>query len=242
MACERSPFPWIHKNARLNHSPNNLSRYAGRADVVRRDITCSWARTVDPTEAPIELGDVKAQARITDDSSDALLDSYITTAVSACEDYMGRGLVTQTWQLTLHDFADVMPLPMAAPLQNDDEADPSTAVVVTYYDEDGTQQTLATTVYDVDTACRPGAVVLKPAQSWPTLQSTRLNGRVTITYVVGWEDVADIPQQIKHGLLMYVTYLDLDRDGMEPGANAARLAAERCWSDRVTWTAPQVCW
>jgi len=205
------------------------------------DIACNWTRTVDPAQEPIDIADAKAQARITDDASDGLIDGYIVAARQACEDYMGRALFTSTWRLVLEDFANVIPLPMASPLQNDSQADPSTAVVIQYYDTDGTQQTLATTVYDVDTASRPGRVVLKPNQTWPSVQSSRLHGRVTITYVAGWDDVADIPQLIKQGLLMYVTYLDLDRDGMEAGANAARIAAERCWSDRITWTPPRFC-
>jgi uncharacterized phiE125 gp8 family phage protein len=188
---------------------------------------------VEPTQEPIDIGDAKAQARITDDSSDALIDGYIVAARQACEDYMGRALFTSTWQLVLEDFANVIPLPMASPLQS--------VSSITYYDTDGTSQTLATSVYDVDTASRPGRVVLKPDQSWPSVQSARLHGRVTITYVAGWSDVGSIPQLIKQGLLMYVTYLDLDRDGLEQGAMAAKQAAERCWSDRITWTPPRNC-
>lgn len=198
------------------------------------DVACTWTRTVDPVEEPISLEEAKAQARVTDESSDGVFDGYIQTARQACEDYMGRGLFTQTWRMVLEDFADVIPLPMAAPLQS--------VSSITYYDVDGVSQTLSTSVYDTDTNSRPGCVVLKVNQSWPELQSGRLNGRVTITYVVGWTATGSIPQLIKHGLLMYVTYLDLDRDGMEAGAQAARRAAELCWADRVTWVPPQRCW
>jgi uncharacterized phiE125 gp8 family phage protein len=197
------------------------------------DIGCAWTLVTGPAVEPISLADAKAQARITDDNSNALLSSYIATAREAAEEYLGRGLYTQTWKLSLDWFANVMPLPMAAPL--------ASITSVKYYDEDGTLQTLATSYYDTDTVARPGAVVLKPDQSWPSVQSDRRNKRVEITYVVGWTAVSSIPEQIKQGIRLYVTYLDLDRDGMEENALKAREAAQRCWSDRVYWTAPEWC-
>jgi hypothetical protein len=187
------------------------------------EVGCAWTRTVEPVLSAVSLEDVKAHARITDDASNNVLDAYIATATQEAEAYMGRGILTQTWKLVLEGFANIIPLPMAAPLQNDSGASPSTAVVVQYYDADGTLQTLATTVYDVDTVSRPGRVVLKPDQSWPSLQHSRLNGRVGI----------------KQGIRQYVTFLDLDRDGLEARGNDAKLAAERCWSDRIWWTAPE---
>jgi uncharacterized phiE125 gp8 family phage protein len=203
------------------------------------EVGCAWTRTVEPVLSAVSLEDVKAHARITDDASNNVLDAYIATATQEAEAFMGRGILTQTWKLVLEGFANIIPLPMAAPLQNDSGASPSTAVVVQYYDADGTLQTLATTVYDVDTVSRPGRVVLKPDQSWPSLQHSRLNGRVVITYVVGWTTADAVPERIKQGIRQYVTFLDVDRDGLEARANDAKLAAERCWSDRIWWTAPE---
>lgn len=197
------------------------------------EIVCDWVLVTGPSSEPITLTEAKAQARITDDNSNALLLSYIKAAREAGEHYMGRGFFTQSWKLTLSDWASVIPLPMAAPL--------ASITSVKYYDEDGTLQTLATTVYGTDTVARPGAVVLKPEQSWPSLQSDLKSGRIEITYVVGWTSTSLIPESIKQGIRMYVTYLDLDRDGMEIRAESARQAAERCWSDRVWWTPPRWC-
>jgi uncharacterized phiE125 gp8 family phage protein len=209
---------------------------------VSRSIETAWTLTTGPALSVVELDDIKAHARITDNTSDALLDRYIASATEEAELYLGRGLLTQTWTLQLSDFADVLPLPMAAPLQNDSQADPSTAPVITYYDTDGTLQTLATTVYDVDIGTRPGQITLTDGQSWPSLQSGRLTARVFIVYVVGWTSAESVPERIKQGIRQFVTYLDLDRDGMEIRALEARMAAERCWSDRVTWTPPRCGW
>lgn len=198
------------------------------------EIGCVWTVTTAPTLEPISLDEAKRQARITDTDSDAILESYIATAREACEAYTNRGLLTQTVKAVYDDFAHVMPLPLAAPLQS--------VTSVKYYDSDGTLQTLATSVYDTDTVVRPGAVVLKVNQTWPALQGDRRNGRVEIIYVVGWTSALLVPEQIKQGIRMYVTYLDLDRDGMEVGAQNARLAAERCWADRIHWTPPRYGW
>jgi uncharacterized phiE125 gp8 family phage protein len=198
------------------------------------EIGCAWTVTVAPTLEPITLDEAKRQARITDTSSDAVLESYIATAREAAEAYMNRGILTQTVKAVFDDFANVMPLPLAAPLQSISH--------VKYYDNDGVIQTLAASVYDTDTVVRPGAVCLKVGQSWPALQGDRRNGRVEITYLVGWATAALVPEQIKQGIRMYVTYLDLDRDGMEVGAQNARMAAERCWSDRISWTPPRYGW
>ena len=190
----------------------------------------AWSLVTGPTAEPVTVDDVKKQARISDSSSDALLETYITTAREYAEAYMGRGILTQTWKLLLDDWANIIDLPMASPLQS--------VSYVKYYDMDNTQQTLATTYYDTDLVSRPGRVVLKYDQSWPSANTTRRNGAIEIAYVVGWTSADLVPQRIKQGIAQYVAYLDLDRDGMEVRALDALRAAERCWADRIFYTEP----
>lgn len=184
-----------------------------------------WVRTVAPVIDPITLQDVKDHARITQTQGDATTNHYIKAATEAAEQSMNRGLITQTWQLTLRWFADVMWLPMAAPLQ--------TVSTVKYYDVDGVLQTLASTYYEVDTTARPGRILRAANQSWPALQSGKLGGRVVITYVVGYTTAALVPERIKQGIRLYVSCMDSDRDGMDPNGSRGRDAAESCWNDKV---------
>jgi len=187
-----------------------------------------WIRTVAPVVPAVTLREVKDHARITQNNGDATLQRYINAATDAAEAYMNRGLMTQTWTLTLRWFADVIWLPMAAPLQNDPLAvGGSTAPVVKYYNTSGVLTTLASTYYDVDTVSRPGRLLRAANQSWPGLQSGKLGGRIVITYVVGWTDAALIPERIKQGIRMYVASLDCDREG------PSTVAAESCWNDVV---------
>jgi uncharacterized phiE125 gp8 family phage protein len=198
----------------------------------------SYTLVTGPTTEPVTIDEAKRQARILTDDSDDLIDGYIRAAREAAEQYLGYGLLTQTWRLVLDGFYDEMPLPMALQLQNNALASPSTAVVVTYYDADGALQTLSSSYYLVDQNSRPGRVVRAPSMSWPATQADRLTGSVFITYVVGWSDADEVPQRIKQGMLSYITYLELDRDGTEPGALAARSASESCWLDTLEWVPP----
>lgn len=197
------------------------------------EVGSRWILQTGPTKAAVTVAEAKAHLRVTDNASDDLIADYIATATEEAEQYLFRGLLTQTWKAVFDHFANELPLPMAAPLQS--------ITSVTYYDQDGTQQTLATTYYDTDTLSRPGKVVLKPDQTWPSVQSERRNGRVEVIYVVGWTSPELVPEKIKQGIRQYVAYLDLDRDGFAPEALQARQAAERCWSDRVFWSPPRWC-
>lgn len=197
-----------------------------------------WRCTTEPVSEPLTLAAAKQHARITHDTEDGLVLAYLMAARQAAEEYLGRGLLTQTWTATFDDFATELYLPMAAPLQNDPLASPSTAPVITYYDVNGTLQTLATSVYDVDVTSRPGKIALKAGQAWPALQSSRRAWRVSVAYVVGWTSAALVPERIKHGIRLSVAALDADRDGLAEEAARAQAAAFACWSDRVFWKDP----
>lgn len=203
-------------------------------------IRLAYTRTVAPILQPISLAEAKAQARIVHDNSNGVLLGYIKTATHEAEQFMARGLLTQTWQCWYPGFAESLWLPMAAPLQNDALASPSTVPIVQYYDGDGVLQTLATSYYTVDTMSRPGRIVRKANQSWPSTQSDRGAGSVLVTYVVGWSAANLIPESIRQGIRSYVTYLDADRDGLLDQADRARQAAENAWKD-VVYNIPLEC-
>ncbi len=191
----------------------------------------SWVLTVPPAVEPITLAEAKQHARILYDTDDAVIDRFIRAAREAAEEVMGRGLYTQTWQLSLSDFAEVMYLPMAAPLQS---------ATVQYYDANGTLQTLSSSIYTLDTSSRPGSVTRAANQVWPTLQADRTSPRIVITYLVGWTDISLIPERIKQGIRSYVAYMDCDREGLEENAGRALAAAHACWQDKVEWIEPQI--
>jgi len=190
----------------------------------------SWELVNGPTTEPITLLEAKQHARIRQDDDDAVIQRFITTAREQAEESLGRGLFTQTWQMTLNAFYTTIWLPRAAPLQS--------VTSIFYYDTTGTLQELATSVYDTDPSSRPARVVLKPNQTWPAVQATRLTPNVMIKYIIGWDATSKIPERIKQGIRMYVAYLDADREGLDD-ADKARKAAEACWTDCVHWIEPE---
>jgi uncharacterized phiE125 gp8 family phage protein len=197
----------------------------------------SWQLVTAPTIEPISLDEAKRHARIAS-GDDGLVQRYRVAARETAEQTLNRGLLTQTWQLVLDTWTPVIYLPRAAPLQNDANASPSTAPLVQYYATSGTLTTLSSTVYTVDTVSRPGRIALAPGQSWPSLQSLRQSGRILVTYVIGWTTAAAVPERIKQGIRMYVSYLDMNRDGFEALGDQARQAAAACWDDRIEWLDP----
>jgi hypothetical protein len=141
----------------------------------------SWTRTVEPSLDPIDTTEAKLHARIpsADTSNDTVILSYIRSATKAAEDYMARGLLTQTWKLVL-----------AIRSRRDVSADGRTAAVGHVGQVLRRQRRRCRrsrrSVYDVDTVSRPGRIALATNQTWPTTVASRLAGVVEITYVVGF--------------------------------------------------------
>lgn len=196
------------------------------------DIACEWSLVTAPVVEPLTIAEAKQHCRIFVDDDNALIASYITVARQGAEQYLNRAVPPQTWQAQLGGFADVIWLPMAAPLQS--------VSSVKYYDTAGVLQTLASTYYTVDTVSEPGRVVRAPNQSWPAVQSDRL-APVIITYVCGWATVQDIPELIKAGIRLAVEAQNAARGGADSAPSMK--AAEACWNGygQVFWRPPTLC-
>ncbi len=193
---------------------------------------CHWSLTTAPTIEPFTIQEAKDQIRSVQDHENGLVDAYIMAARQVCEEHLGRGLLTQSWTLNISDFVNTIPLPMAAPL--------ASVTHVKYYDTNGVQQTLATSVYTVDTTSRPGRIALAADQSWPAVQSLRKVTRIEIQYIVGWTSPESIPASIRQGMRMYIGMMDVNRDGLTVETKSAIDTIKAAfWTDRVFWIPPQ---
>lgn len=179
-----------------------------------------WALVTGPAQEPLTLDDAKLHARVTHNRENVLIDAYITASRQAFEQFASRAAFTQTWLASFSRFSEVLPLPMAAPLQS--------VTSVKYYDTDGTLQTLATSYYTVTTSTEPGQIERAPDQSWPSVQADR-EFPVLITYVAGWDAVTSIPEMVKQGMRLMLASFAEDRLGAAE-IEAARRAAEACWA------------
>jgi len=166
-----------------------------------------------PAEEPVELIEAKAHLNTTSSDDDTLITNLIISARTWVENYLQRALITQTRSLYLDKFSNEVEVGNT-PLQS--------VLAVTYTDTDGATQTLAASVYSVDTFSVPGKVRLAYNQSWP---STRQDANVVrIQYKAGYGDAAiDIPEPIKQAMLLLIGHWYENREPVAIGTTTANV-------------------
>lgn len=136
-----------------------------------------------PTGEPITLAQAKEWCRVDadDHSQDGVLRRLIRRARESVERFGGVQLVSAKYRLTLSCFPAYAFWPEPRPLQ--------AVTAIQYYDTANSQQTLATTVYEVDTVrSRPG-VYLAWGQSWPSTYER--HDAVTVDFWAGYGPVTE---------------------------------------------------
>jgi len=153
-----------------------------------------------PATEPVSLADAKAHLAVTHSADDALIGSLIKSARRHVEHVTGLRLITQTWEAVFDRFPDG-PLQLAGwPLQS--------VTAVEYLDENEAAQTLASSAYVVDEYRRPGWI--SPVDSWPATQDTY--NAVVVTFVVGYGDADDVPDDLIAAIKMILAGLYANRE------------------------------
>lgn len=161
--------------------------------------------TTGPASEPISLTEAKAQLRLEISADDDLVTDLIQGAREAVEDITKRQLITATWKLTLDAFPAEIVLPLP-PLQS--------VSSIKYYDTDGNQQTLSSSLYSVDTQSQPGRITPAYGESWPDTRT--INNAVEVNFVAGYGDAgSDVPMKIRQAMLLYITWGYEDREAMK---------------------------
>jgi len=146
-----------------------------------------------PASTPVSLTEVKTYLRELTTDQDTLFTSLIAAATSYLDGpkgYLGRAIITQTWELHLDDFSSAIRIPLG----------PVASVSsVKYYDTAGTLQTIASTDYAVDLISTDAWIVPVSTYSWPTVAAGINN--VVIQFVAG---EATAPEAIKAAILMLI--------------------------------------
>lgn len=152
-----------------------------------------------PAIEPVNLTQLKAQARIPYDNSDAILSLYISAARELVEQFLRRALITQTWDLTL-DWGPAwveLPRPLLQSV---------TGVFTTSLDNVESQ--VPTSVYITNPAT--SLLGLNIGNVWP-LHRGKAGFRVR--YVAGYGDTAPtVPAEIRRIILAVATTMDGTRD------------------------------
>lgn len=192
----------------------------------------AWQVTTAPTVEPIESAIAIEHLRLPDSTDANKVGEAIRGARWLAEQYMNRGLLTQTVTYAQDGWTEEIQLPMAAPLQS--------VTSVKYYNTSGVLTTLATSVYQVDTLSEPGRIYLKPNQTWPSLESGRRMA-VEIVYVVGWTEASLIPGTIIDGLYLAIGDTYEHREGTIVGESVTELpndALGKFAFHKVSWVEP----
>lgn len=168
-------------------------------------------RVAAPAASPVSLAEAKAHLAVTHDSDDTLIHLYLDAAVAhldGAEGILGRCLVTQTWDWTLDAFEVVLTVPLPV-LQS--------VAAITYRDANGQTQTVNAEDYRV-TGQR-----ITCATGWPSTDGEP--GAVTVRFVAGYGDPADVPAAIKAAILLFVgdAYANREAHGEQVFANPAAM-------------------
>jgi uncharacterized phiE125 gp8 family phage protein len=176
-----------------------------------------------PAIEPVTLAEAKAHLRLDTDADDAYVSALIGAARERVELFLRRALITQMFDYTLDGFPAkrFMDLPRP-PLQSVES--------VKYIDTAGSLQTLAAESYVVDCASNEiGRVALAWNRFWP-LTICSIN-TVVIRFIAGYGDAADVPQAIRHGILIEISNLYENREDIVPGQSIGMLSL----SERLLW-------
>lgn len=133
------------------------------------------ALVTPPAAEPISLVEAKAHLRVTGSDEDGLISAYITAARDYAEAYTRRAIVVGEWDWKLDGFYAPME-PPRSPLKS--------VTHIKYLDSNGTEQTLATSVYRVDAVSSPARIDLDYGQEWPATRDT-INA-VTVRFRAGF--------------------------------------------------------
>ena len=178
-----------------------------------------------PAKLPVTMDEVRAHLRIdaTDIDEEAPMAADLRAATNQAELYLSQSLITQTWTL----FRDSWPTTARSKGDawwdgvrqgaisslfsggREMELPKWPLISVTHiktYDDDDTATTFAASKYFVDTTSRPGRIVLREAAAAPA--PTRVANGVEVQYVAGYgPDYADVPEDIRQGILRMIAYL-----------------------------------
>lgn len=162
--------------------------------------------TTPPVNPAVSTADIKTHLRITGTDEDGYLDSLVSVATAYAQNFQNRQYITATYQMFLDDFPLCEIRVPRPPLQS--------VSSIQYYDATGTQQTLSTSIYEVDNNGPVGRIVRADDQTWPEVDD-RLNA-VTITYTAGYgDDASDIPSETIHAIKLMVGHWYLHRENTQ---------------------------
>lgn len=166
---------------------------------------------------PVSISDTADHLRVAQSTEHPYIAGLISAARAWVEQYTGRTLMPTTLEAQYDNWPGnrqiLIPLP------------PVTSVTsLKYIDKDGTENTVDSGDYLVDTVPAPGVLRLDYDASWPT--ATLQPGMpIRIRYVAGYVDRYRVPAPIKQAIYLLVGDMYENRETVvvSPGMTVAKL-------------------
>lgn len=144
---------------------------------------------------------------------DNIIQIYLDAATEALDGWsgtLGRCMVTQTWRQDWDAFppSDILRLPFPD----------VQSVSVAYTDENGSDQTLASSEYNLIHDYRSSAIELADGSVWPNTDD--VPDAVKVTLVAGYGNAADVPNDLRAAILIHIAHLYEHRTSVVVGTSA----------------------
>lgn len=149
---------------------------------------------ISDADEPLTTDEAKAHLRVTDDSEDALIYSYIQAARQWVENYTGHILVQRTVVDAFSAWGNFLTLrnqPITV-------GDPTPTLTVDYIDSDGNEVEYTGRV--IRDQRYPWMVFPANGSTFPTLGT---NGTITVTYTAGYTE-GSVPQPLVQAMLLLI--------------------------------------
>jgi uncharacterized phiE125 gp8 family phage protein len=167
-------------------------------------------RIRDAGSEPVSLSDVKRHLRILGNDQNEILQMYIASARQWVEGHIGKTLIDSDWRLRLDEFPPgngpqrvFMP-----PLR--------TLNKISFVDADGNDVELTGAQLD-DYALSQNHIFPPQETGWP--DARHYAPQIAIEYTAGVGNAADVPESIKHAILLIVGAADLYREETAAGSH-----------------------
>lgn len=161
----------------------------------------NYVLTIPPATEPVSLSEALLHLRVVDTAENNYVLSLITTARQWCEEYTNNAFITQTWTATGRQLCD--PIQLLSNVQS--------VSSVKYLDSDNTQQTLATSEYNVVKSGLIGEIVRAYNGTYPSVYTHP--EAVEIVFIRGG---AVAPAPVKQAILLLVGHYYENRETTSP--------------------------
>lgn len=186
-----------------------------------------------PATTPVTLVEAKKHLRVDFTDDDALITAAISAATDYAEQFMGRALIDQTWDLILDAFPNsfssfAFNWWTGTPTVGDSGLIkiPKPPLIevssVNYFNTGGVETVFDPGSYYVDNANQPGWIALQGGAAWPTtlnaINAVRIRFRAGYLDTTQSPPVANVPTSIKQALLLTIGAFYESREQVAPDA------------------------